>query len=218
LLDIDSKTTEVFGPGKDGAAVGHTGVRGVDFLAATLSSPISAPVITGTRLRGGNANTRRAATSFVRKYLTTARQTCGATGPLLVRMDSGYYSGDILAAIIEVTAEARHRDRAGAIEQVFADLNDSALAHFPSGRFAANAAWLTLAALTHNLLRATGCLTSRTHATARTATLRRHLIALAGRLARSARVIVIHLPRNWPWADSYAGLFTATHHHPSVTT
>jgi hypothetical protein len=116
-----------------------------------------------------------------------------------------------------ITAEALHRDRAGAIEQVFADLNDSALAHFPSGRFAANAAWLTLAALTHNVLRATGCLAGVAHATARTATLRRHLITVAGRIARSARVIVVHLPRNWPWADSYTGLFTATH-HPSPTT
>jgi hypothetical protein len=116
-----------------------------------------------------------------------------------------------------VTAEARHRDRAGTIEQVFADLNDSALAHFPSGRFAANAAWLTLAALTHTLLRATGCLTSVAHATARTATLRRHLVTIAARIARSASTIVVHLPRNWPWADSYSGLFTATHHSPATT-
>jgi hypothetical protein len=37
-------------------------------------------------------------------------------------------------------AEEQHRDHA-VIEQVFADLTDGPLAHAPSGRFAANAAW-----------------------------------------------------------------------------
>lgn len=56
-------------------------------------------------------------------------------------------------------AEAQHRDHA-IIEGVNADLIDGPLAHLPSGSFAANAAWLTCAAITHNLLRATGTLTS----------------------------------------------------------
>ncbi|MFD8933267.1 hypothetical protein [Streptomyces mirabilis] len=42
-------------------------------------------------------------------------------------------------------AEPMHREHAQ-VEQVFADLEDSALAHLPSGKFTANAAWLTLAA------------------------------------------------------------------------
>jgi hypothetical protein len=41
-------------------------------------------------------------------------------------------------------------------EQVFADLIDGPLAHLPSGRFAANPAWQTLAAMTHNLHRPRG--------------------------------------------------------------
>ena len=52
-------------------------------------------------------------------------------------------------------AEADHRDHA-VIEQVFADLTDGPLAHAPSGLFAANAAWLALAAIAHNLTRAAG--------------------------------------------------------------
>ncbi|WP_414490042.1 hypothetical protein [Streptomyces halstedii] len=49
-------------------------------------------------------------------------------------------------------AEPMHRAHA-AVEQVFADLEDSALAHLPSGKFTANAAWLTLAAAAYNLTR-----------------------------------------------------------------
>ncbi|MFI1630681.1 IS1380 family transposase, partial [Streptomyces noursei] len=39
-------------------------------------------------------------------------------------------------------AESQHREHAQ-VEQVFADLEDSALGHLPSGKFTANAAWLT---------------------------------------------------------------------------
>ncbi|MFD9961342.1 transposase, partial [Amycolatopsis sp. NPDC059020] len=80
----------------------------------------------------------------------------------------------------------------------------------PSGRFAANQAWLTLATLTHNLLRATGCLASVFHATARTGTLRRHLINIPARITRTARRITLRLPANWPWQHSYQALSTAT--------
>ena len=50
-------------------------------------------------------------------------------------------------------AEGQHRDHA-VVEQVFADVTDGPLAHLPSGFFAANAAWLSIAAMAHNLLRA----------------------------------------------------------------
>ena len=74
-----------------------------------------------------------------------------------------------------LAAEATHRDHA-IIEQVIADLKDSALAHLPSGVFTANAAWLACAAIAHNLTRAAGALASTFHARARTATLRAQLI------------------------------------------
>ncbi|MFD2474952.1 transposase, partial [Amycolatopsis silviterrae] len=113
-----------------------------------------------------------------------------------------------------VAAEKQHRLRAGTIEQVFADLNDSALAHFPSGQFHANQAWLTLAALTHNLLRTLGALASAVHARARTATIRRQLITVPARITRTARRLTLRLPRHWPWRDSWHGLFTATAQPP----
>jgi hypothetical protein len=63
-------------------------------------------------------------------------------------------------------ADITHR-RHAIIETVFADLIDGPLAHLPSGRFPANSAWTICAAITHNLLRAAGTVTSRTHAVAR---------------------------------------------------
>ena len=57
-----------------------------------------------------------------------------------------------------VTADKTHRGHA-IIEQVHADLKDSALAHLPSGKFTANAAWLVLAVIAFNLTRAAATLT-----------------------------------------------------------
>jgi hypothetical protein len=79
----------------------------------------------------------------------------------------------------------------------------------PSGSFAANSAWPALAAIAFNLTRAAGTIASVFHAKATTATIRRQLIAVPGRLARSARRLVTHLPKEWPWQDSWEGLFSA---------
>ena len=84
-------------------------------------------------------------------------------------------------------AEEQHRDHA-VVEQVFADWTNGPLAHLPSGSFTANAAWLTCAAITCNLLRAAGCLASRFHARARGATIRADLIDVAARLAAPSSV------------------------------
>jgi hypothetical protein len=106
-------------------------------------------------------------------------------------------------------AEPMHREHAQ-VEQVFADLEDSALAHLPSGKFTANAAWLTLAATAYNLTRAAGHLASVFHARARTGTIRRHLINIPARIATGARRLTLHLPQPWRWADDFTDLWTAT--------
>jgi hypothetical protein len=111
-------------------------------------------------------------------------------------------------------AEQQHRAHA-VIEQVFAELIDGPLAHLPSGRFDANNAWLTCIAITHNLTRAAATLAGRRYATARAATVRRHLINVAGRIARHARGLTIHLPEHWPWQQPWQRLFTATHPPPA---
>ena len=108
----------------------------------------------------------------------------------------------------EKTADAdiTHR-RHAIIETVFADLIDGPLAHLPSGRFAANSAWALCAAITHNLLRAAGTLTSSRHALARGATLRRQIVTVPARLTRPQRRRVLHLPAHWPWAEQWTALW-----------
>jgi hypothetical protein len=65
------------------------------------------------------------------------------------------------------------------------------LAHLPSVDFQANAAWLTLAGITHNLMRALGTLASAFHAGATTATIRGQLIDGPARIARGARRLTV---------------------------
>ena len=116
-----------------------------------------------------------------------------------------------------VQAEADHRDHA-IIEQVLADLYDGPLAHLPSGKFTANAAWLSIAAMTHNLLRAAGALAGRALAKARGATLRRDLVAVPARTARHGRGhLTLHLPQGWHREGEWLSLW----HHacgPPATT
>ena len=106
-------------------------------------------------------------------------------------------------------AEEQHRDHA-VIEQVFADLTSGPLAHAPSGVFAASAAWLTLAAIAHNLARTAGVLASPFHARARGATIRRDLIDVAARTARHGRGhLTMHLPARWHRQQDWMSLFAA---------
>ena len=109
-----------------------------------------------------------------------------------------------------VAADETHRDHA-IVEQVIAELKNGPLAHAPSGKFLANAAWLALACLAFNLLRAAGAAASVRHAKARWATLRTQLVTVPARVASSARRLTLHLPTNWPWASAWDNLWaTAT--------
>jgi len=114
-----------------------------------------------------------------------------------------------------LAAEADHR-RHAIVEQVIADLKNGPLAHLPSGSFAANSAWLALAAIAFNLTRAAGALASSFHAKATTATIRAQLINVAARISRSARRATLHLPTGWPWATAWQHLFTAATGPPAA--
>jgi hypothetical protein len=323
FLDLDDTVRETYGYAKQGTGRGYTGINGLNALLATISTPISAPVIAATRLRKGSTNSVRGAGTLLADALATARRA-GASGLVIVRADSAFYGHDIIntcrragarfsvtarhtpavtsaistipetawvpirypnaifdedeqrwvsdAEVAEITftaftgrrkadqvtarlivrrvrrlnpttvpagqgemfavyryhaiftdspepmlaAEATHRDHA-IIEQVIADLKDSALAHLPSGRFTANAAWLACAAIAHNLTRAAGALATAFHARARTATIRAHLIGVPARLARSAHRLALHLPQHWPWEDGLDELFRRALHDPLPT-
>jgi Transposase DDE domain group 1 len=321
FIDIDSMQKRVYGHKKQGARFGHTKiqgksllVRGLNALAATISTPLSAPVIATTRLRGGNAASARGAASLAAQAIGTARE-CGCTGMIVVRMDSAFYNAAVTSAIRRagarfsvtvpmnasiraaiaaigedawtpirypraiwddqlrcwvsdaqvaeteytaftskkgqavtarlivrrvrdlnkqaadgqdelfpvwryhavftdspfelIQAEGQHRDHA-IVEQFFADVTSGPLAHLPSGVFAANAAWLSIAAMAHNLLRAAGALASLPFAKARAATIRRDLIAVAARTARHGRGhLTLHLPEGWHREHEWMTLFTA---------
>jgi hypothetical protein len=115
-----------------------------------------------------------------------------------------------------VTADKTHRGHA-IIEQVHADLKASALAHLPSGKFCANAAWLVLAVMAFNLTRMAATLTGPALAKATTGTIRRKLIAVPARIAYSARRITLHLPQHWPWEDGWTTLLTRVCGPPTAT-
>jgi len=327
-VDIDDTVKATYGYAKQGAGYGYSGVKGLNALLATVSSPLAAPVIVATRLRKGSTNSARGAPRLVADALAAAK-AAGAGGPhgdglVVLRADSAFYGHDVVAAarragarfsitarsspavstaiasiradawtpihypnavwdeaeqrlisdaeIAEVPftaftsrrtadhisgrlivrrvkrlnptaktatsgaggdrqgelfalyryhavftdsplplvqAEKTHRAHA-IIEQVHADLRSGPLAHLPSGSFAANSAWLVLAAIAFNLTRAAGCLASAFHAKATTGTIRAQLINIPARLARSARRLRMHLPQHWPWEQAWSQLFQAT--------
>jgi Transposase DDE domain group 1 len=103
-----------------------------------------------------------------------------------------------------VELDADHR-RHAVIELAIRDAKQgSGLNHHPSGKFFANAAWLVLVCLAHNLLRWTATLGLGVRDEQVVAkTLRRTLLALPGRGTRTARRWMLHLPARWPWAHSF---------------
>ena len=107
-----------------------------------------------------------------------------------------------------VTTDKTHRQHA-IIEQVNADLKDSALAHLPSGKFTANAAWLVLATIAFNLARAAGTLAGTALVKARSATICRKLIQIPARVSTSERKHVLHLPAGRPEETRWTALFAA---------
>ena len=98
--------------------------------------------------------------------------------------------------------EANHR-RHAEIENAIRDLKYGVgLNHLPSGRFAANAAWLSVQVMAHNLARWAARIALGEQLVT-TKTLRRRFFSLAGRLTRSARRLTLHLPRGWPWETQF---------------
>ncbi len=94
--------------------------------------------------------------------------------------------------------EAEHRQHA-VVELAIRDLKDQALAHFPSGKFLANAAWTVIAALAHNLLRWTTLIGLPDTVIPTARTIRRRLLTVPGRITRTARTVTLRMPARWPW-------------------
>jgi hypothetical protein len=118
-IDVDSTICEVYGTRKQGAEFGHTKVRGYHPLLAFAAGTWD---LLHSRLRGGSAYTARGAASFVAETIGRVR-TAGASGPLVLRADSGFYNRTVVAvcqrhqARFSITAKMNKAVR-NAIEQI----------------------------------------------------------------------------------------------------
>lgn len=96
-LDVDDTMRETHGYAKQGAGYGYSGVKGLNALIATVSTPLSAPVICATRLRKGQTNSARGAERLVADAIVTARNA-GASRMLVLRADSAFYTHQVIGA------------------------------------------------------------------------------------------------------------------------
>jgi len=136
----------------------------------------------------------------VRLIVRRVKPTPGSQLALFTLYDYHAFITDRDGETLEL--EADHR-RHAEIENAIRDLKyGMGLNHLPSGRFAANGAWLAVGVMAHNLARWTarlglgaGIVTAKT--------LRRRLFGIPGRLTRSARRVTLHLPVDWPWAGEF---------------
>jgi hypothetical protein len=280
IVDVDSFVGEVFGYDKQGAGYGYTHKRGYHPILATRAGTGE---VLHIRARKGSANTSRGALRFVEELIPRVARA-GATGPKLLRADSGFWNQKIMtrlqragwtysigvrqqkhitAAITAIPeqdwqtladypeggeaqiaqtilgrqrlivrrtrlvgaqaelwpdwrhhafltnrtdplelVESEHRQHA-VVELAIRDLKDQALAHFPSGRFLANAAWTVIAALAHNLLRWTTLIGLPDTVIPTARTLRRRLLTVPGRITCTARTVTLRMPARWPWQHNF---------------
>ena len=134
----------------------------------------------------------------VRLVVRRTRPTPGSQLALFTTWSYHAFVTDRTLPLAEV--EADHR-RHAVVEQHIAELKSAGLAHMPSGKFMANAAWLALTVMAHNLGRAVGQLAGPELERATAATLRRKVFTMPGRLVHTGRRRHLRLPASWPWAD-----------------
>ena len=294
-IDLDSTICEVYGKLKHGAAYGYTKVLGYHPLVATWAETGD---ILHARLRKGSS--QRGHNRFVQELIARVR-ACGATGPLTLRADSGFFSWEIVDTLTrlgvdysitvnlnagirraiagiaetewapipytdsgvaqvaettylvrtrsrrravrlivrrtriidpdapqlfatwdhhafitslegdEVTIDAYHRRHAN-VELAIRDLKEGAgLEHCPSGRFAANGAWLACAVLAHNTIRwfaRLGGLHPDGQTLTVAGTIRTRFLTLPGRLVNHSGTPKLRLPTLWPWAQPFTRALT----------
>jgi hypothetical protein len=109
--------------------------------------------------------------------------------------------GDIAAL------EVLHRQHAE-IEDRVKTLKATGAERLPFYSFDANAAWLELALLGHDIMIWTQQLTLQgEHAVCEPKRLRYRILHVAGQLTRHARRVTLHLPADWPWAGAILRAF-----------
>ena len=142
----------------------------------------------------------------MRLIVRRVRPTPGSQLALFTTWDYHAFVTDRTGDVLEL--EVDHR-RHAVVEQTIAELKSAGLAHLPSGNFMANAAWLALAVMAHNLGRAVGQLAGPDLQRATAATLRRTVFTVPGRLVHTARRRHLRLPKSWPRADAISTALSA---------
>jgi len=135
----------------------------------------------------------------VRLIVRRVRPTPGSQLALFTAWDYHAFVTNRPGDVLEV--EADHR-RHAIVEQRIAELKSAGLAHLPSGNFMANATWLALTVVAHNLGRAVGLLAEHDLERATAASLQRKIFTIPGRLVHSGRRRHLRLPASWPWAEA----------------
>lgn len=92
-IDLDSTIVEVHGKQKHGAAYGYTKVLGYHPLVATRADTGE---VLHARLRKGSS--QRGSGRFIEELVARVRR-CGATGPLTLRADSGFFSWELVKTL-----------------------------------------------------------------------------------------------------------------------
>jgi len=95
VLDVDSTICQVEGKQKQGAAYGYTKVLGYHPLLATRADTGE---VVHARMRKGSANTARGARRFIEELVARCRRA-GATGEIVLRVDSGFWSSDTIKTL-----------------------------------------------------------------------------------------------------------------------
>ena len=123
VVDIDSTIREVFGKLKGGAAYGYTKVLGYHPILATRADTGE---ILHARMRKGSANTQRGTKRFVEELVARLRRA-GATGQIIMRFDSGYWSGETIQVLSRLGVSYTMAVRTGtkAINSAIAAIDES---------------------------------------------------------------------------------------------
>ena len=137
----------------------------------------------------------------VRLIVRRVKPTPGSQLALFANYSYHAFITDREGDVLEL--EDDHR-RHAEVENAIRDLKYGVgLNHLPSGRFAANAAWLAIQVMAHSLARWTARI-GLVEKIVTTKTLRRRFFSLAGRITRSARRLTLHLPKHWPWETQFS--------------
>ena len=111
LVDIDDTIKEVHGYQKQGSGYGYSDVRGLNAMIGTVTTAETAPVVVGSRLRKGPCGSPRGAGKFVADILATVTRLLSqdASGRVLLRVDSAFYSHAVVAAATRAGWTCRSR-------------------------------------------------------------------------------------------------------------